>query len=90
MQFVTRVIQNFAILKKYLTSPTPPVPTWENSMVAYRAYFIGNDGHFKKVRVLECPDDKAVIAEAKKLQDGYDVEIWDLARMVIRLETPKK
>ena len=58
-------------------------------MVEYRAYFIGDDGHFKKVRVLNCPDDATVIAEAKKLLDGADIEVWNLDRMVIRLNHVK-
>lgn len=55
-------------------------------MVEYRAYFIADDGHFKKVTTLKCIDDEAVITEAKKLMNGYDLEVWHLDRMVARLE----
>lgn len=59
-------------------------------MVAYRIYFIGDDGHFQKVRTLECVDDDAVIAEAKKLLVDGAIEVWHLARMVVRLEHKRK
>ena len=55
-------------------------------MEEYRAYIIGSDGHFKKVQVLECPDDAAAVKEAKKLLDGHDIELWLRDRMIIRLE----
>jgi len=55
-------------------------------MLGYRAYFIGTDGHFQKVRELECPDDDAAIDAAKKLLDGADIEVWELNRMVVRLK----
>lgn len=59
-------------------------------MAEYRAYLVGNDDHFENVRVLDYPDDAAAIAEAKKLLDGADIELWQLGRMVIRLEHEKK
>lgn len=55
-------------------------------MVEYRAYIIGDDGHFQTVRVLQCPDDAAAIAEAKKLLDGHDIELWQLGRFVAYLK----
>ncbi len=55
-------------------------------MAEYRAYLIGDDGHFQSVRVLECPNDAKAIAQAKKLLDGADIELWQLERMVCRLD----
>lgn len=55
-------------------------------MAEYRAYLVGKDDHFKDVRVLDCPDDATAIAEAKALLDGADIELWQLGRMVIRLD----
>ncbi len=55
-------------------------------MAEYRAYFIGDDGHFESVRVLNCADDTTAIAEVRKMLDGHDIEVWQLARMVVRLK----
>ncbi len=59
-------------------------------MLEYRAYFITHDDHFQNVRVLNCPDDATAITEAKKLLNGQDIEIWQLERMVVRLNHNKK
>lgn len=59
-------------------------------MVEYRAYLVGDDDHYKSVRVLDCPDDATAIAEAKKLLDGLDIELWQLGRMIARLNQRKK
>jgi hypothetical protein len=34
----------------------------------------------------DCADDEAVIHEAKQLLDGHAIEVWDLARLIVRLE----
>ncbi len=59
-------------------------------MAEYRAYIVGDDDHFQNVRVLYCPDDATAIVEAKRLLDGHDIELWQLERMVIRLDHKKK
>lgn len=66
------------------------VPVQAGSMAEYRAYFVGNDDHFRNVRVLDCPDDDTAIAEAKKLLNGVDIELWQLGRKVARLDHKKK
>jgi hypothetical protein len=35
---------------------------------------------------LQCASDQEAIAEAKKLLDGFDLEIWQDARVVTRLQ----
>ena len=51
-------------------------------MQEYNAYFIGADGHFIRRVELNCTDDEAAKAEAKKLADGHDIELWQGARMI--------
>jgi hypothetical protein len=59
-------------------------------MVEYRAYTVGDDGHFVDYRSIVCRDDAEAIAQAKRLIDGRDVELWNLARFVIKLEAAPK
>lgn len=59
-------------------------------MSEYRAYYLNEKDHFVGVSVLNCPDDPAAIAEAKKLLDGRDIELWQLNRMVARLSRETK
>jgi len=51
-------------------------------MQEYNAYFIGADGHFIRRVELNCTDDEAAKAEAKKLADGHDIELWQGARII--------
>lgn len=41
-------------------------------------------------KILQFAGDQEAIAEAKKLLDGLDIEIWDGARVVIRLKPSDK
>lgn len=59
-------------------------------MLEYRAYFVRDDGHFAKVVTLDCADDETAIAEAKQILDGHDIELWQQARMVTRLDHKKR
>lgn len=60
------------------------------AMTAYRLYFVGSDGHIAgPPEVVECADDQAAIEAAKQLLDGKAIEVWDKARIVIRLD-PKR
>ena len=57
-------------------------------MPDYRAYVLGRPGHrFLKVTEFSSDhaDDVAALSEAKKLIDGYDVELWDGGRLIARL-----
>jgi len=55
-------------------------------MPEYRAYIIGQDGHFKDAVALDCADDDAAMESAKRLVNGHDVEGWQLGRFVARFE----
>ena len=54
-------------------------------MTEYRAYIIGTDGHFIRFEPLIWRDDHEAIAEAKRLVDGHDIELWSANRFVLRL-----
>ncbi len=60
------------------------------TMAEYRAYTVGDDGHFVDYRPIVCRDDAEAIARAKRLVDGHDVELWNRARFVIKLEADPK
>ena len=59
-------------------------------MADYRAYFIGEEGHFIGFEPLVCRDDGEAIARARRLVDGHGVEVWSAERFVIRLSHEKK
>jgi len=56
------------------------------SVTHYRAYQIRPDGRIKSGIDLDCSDDKAAIAAAKRLVGEYAVELWQDCRMVAQLE----
>ena len=51
----------------------------------YRAYVIGDDGHFVSFEGFACRGDDEAIAKAQRLVDGHDVELWNGERFVKRL-----
>lgn len=52
-------------------------------MPDYRAYIIGEDGHFTRVEFLtDHADDAAAIEAVQQLVDGHDIGLWDRDRMV--------
>jgi hypothetical protein len=55
-------------------------------MSHYRAYVIGQDGHFIKSVILDCANDDAAIEAAKRLVDGHDIELWELDRQIAKFE----
>jgi hypothetical protein len=57
-------------------------------VVDYRAYFVGNDGHFVRFVGLSCSDDAAAIAQVRRLIQDQDIELWSGERFIVRL--PKK
>jgi len=59
-------------------------------MAEYRAYIVGDDGHFMGFEGLVCSDDAQAIENAKCLVDGHDVELWSGERFVTRLNTDDK
>ena len=59
-------------------------------MRAYRFYFLNSDGHIAgPPTVAEFEDDRRAIEAAEALLDRKAIEVWELARVVIRLE-PKQ
>jgi hypothetical protein len=55
-------------------------------MPEYRIFTIGPDGHFIGVpKIAEFADDKEVVETAMRTANGADIEIWNLARLVVRL-----
>jgi len=54
-------------------------------MTEYRAYTIGEDGHFAASRVFRCDNDADAIVWAKQLIDKRALELWSGERLVHRL-----
>jgi hypothetical protein len=54
-------------------------------MAEYRAYTVGDDGHFVGYEPLVCGSDKEAVETAKRLVDGHDVELWSGERFVLKL-----
>jgi len=60
-------------------------------MPEYRFYSIRKDGHVVGTPVThEAPRDADAVKEAQRLLDGYDIEIWQGARVVAYLVPDKK
>ena len=53
---------------------------------AYRLYKLRDDDRIAgPSTMVECHSDGEVIAKAKAMLDGLDIEIWDGPRLVLRL-----
>jgi hypothetical protein len=59
-------------------------------MAEYRAYIVGDDGHFTGFEGLVCSNDSQAIENAKRLVDGHDIELWCGERFVKRLNVDDK
>jgi hypothetical protein len=56
-------------------------------MAAYRFYVLGSDGHIAQPpKVVQCPDDGAAIQQARQYLDGKAIEVWEDARLIIKLK----
>jgi hypothetical protein len=56
-------------------------------MAAYRFYVLGSDGHVvAPPKVVECPDDVAAIQQGRRYLDGKAIEVWQEARLIVKLE----
>ena len=51
-------------------------------MQEYRAYIVGDDGHFLRAVDIFCEDDDTAKERARQLVDGHDVELWQLDRKI--------
>jgi hypothetical protein len=58
-------------------------------MADYRAYVVGEDGHFVRAVELVCLDDETAKEYAKQLVDGHDVELWQLERLIAKFRVLK-
>jgi hypothetical protein len=55
----------------------------ERTVIDYRAYIVGNDGHFETFVVVAAECDESAVKAAQKLVDRHaGVEVWHLARKV--------
>jgi hypothetical protein len=68
-------------MQEWVKSPglQPPV------MPEYRAYAVGDDGHFTGYEPLTCANDEEAIAKAKILSQRHGVEIWNGPRLVLSI-----
>jgi hypothetical protein len=51
-------------------------------MPEFRAYAVGDDGHFSGYDPLICADDQEAITKAKILAQRHGVELWSGPRLV--------
>jgi hypothetical protein len=57
-------------------------------MIDYRAYIVGNDGHFETFEVVTADCDESAVKAAEKLVDKHAaVEVWHLARKIAVLKS---
>jgi hypothetical protein len=54
-------------------------------MSYYRAYIVGDDGHFISAISLDCATDTTAVEFARQFVDRHDVEIWQEDRLVAKL-----
>jgi len=55
-------------------------------MHGYRAYIVRPDGHIQDSVIIYGETDEDAEQQARKLVDGYAVELWDQARKVATFE----
>jgi hypothetical protein len=53
--------------------------------VHYRAYEVGNSGHYISARDIQAPHDQGALADATKFLDERDIEVWQAGRFVARV-----
>jgi hypothetical protein len=59
-------------------------------MTYYRAYIIGDDGHFLKAFPLDCANDGVAMEKAKNLVENHNVELWDHDRKVASFKAKRE
>ncbi len=57
----------------------------EGDEPSYRVYEIGEDGKIRTATPISAPTDEDAKAHARRMADGRVVELWDRARMILRL-----
>jgi len=51
-------------------------------MPEYRAYVVGDDGHYRSSQIIQAADDDAAIKAAREFCVGHGVELWMLDRKI--------
>jgi hypothetical protein len=59
-----------------------PPDSRDHIMSYYRAYIVGDDGHFINAIDLECATDTTAVESARQFVDGHEVEVWQEDRLV--------
>ncbi|MDB5655305.1 MAG: hypothetical protein JWQ94_2918 [Tardiphaga sp.] len=59
-------------------------------MSHYRAYFIGNDGHFIKATDVVAADDTAAVIAARALIGKHAIELWQRDRKIAQFDVFRK
>jgi hypothetical protein len=59
-------------------------------MPTYRAYLIDSDNRVSSYRPIEADSDAAALQAARQFMCDCDVEVWDLDRMIGRLDRASK
>jgi len=61
-----------------------------NDKVDYRAYVVGPDGHvIRPPHIFSAENDDAALEHTRQFVDGYDIELWSGARLVLKLPAIK-
>jgi hypothetical protein len=60
---------------EFIFQPRYGSPSREFSVAEYRAYVVGDDGHFISFRAFACDSDADTTTWAKQLVDGHDIEL---------------
>jgi hypothetical protein len=55
-------------------------------MSEYYVYTIGEDGHIAGRVAITCEDDEGAKRQAELMVDGRAIEVWQMARFIVRLE----
>jgi hypothetical protein len=56
----------------------------------YRAYTVGDDGHFVGFEAFVCADDAEAIEKTRRLVNEHPIELWSGPRFVTRLHLTGK
>jgi hypothetical protein len=56
-----------------------------HAMANYRAYALGQDGHFVGVEALVCADDAEAVEKAKRVFSGQSLELWCGDRLIAHI-----
>jgi hypothetical protein len=59
-------------------------------MLEYRVYLLDNQGRVSHIpRMIRCPTDEDATRRARQFQEHQAVEIWQGARLVIKIAPPQ-